>query len=161
MDNISASLHLSLVRRIWCVYGAQKSIGRLAQWCLGFYITLGINLSDGIMDNIAASLHLSLVKRFLAFRPIIDLIRRWMNSRWNLKWSKEDLIHVISSSWSSLTLSKQKLCFDPSGQLNCFALVQMRLPGLQLEFWHKRVFRQIGNSFRHYAFAKFVMYAGL
>lgn len=48
---------------------------------------LEIGLLDSIMDNIVSSLHLFLVGRFLAFRPTIDMVRRWAGSRWKIKGS--------------------------------------------------------------------------
>ncbi|XP_057872573.2 uncharacterized protein LOC131078814 [Cryptomeria japonica] len=129
---------------------------------------LEICLPDSIMDNIASPLHLCLVGRFLAFRPTIDMVRRWAHSRWKIKGSvsvsampgglflfrftaEEDFIYIMSGSWSYgkhfLTLSKWKPGFDPSADLLRLALVWIRLLGLPLEFWDDTIFRWIGNSF--------------
>lgn len=78
---------------------------------------LEICLPNNIMDNIASSLHLFLVGRFLAFKPTIDMVRRWVGSRWKLKGSvfvsampgglflfrftvEEDFIYIMLGSWS-------------------------------------------------------------
>ncbi|XP_059064774.1 uncharacterized protein LOC131856851 [Cryptomeria japonica] len=133
-----------------------------------------ICLPDSIMDNITSSLHLCLVGRFLAFRPTIDMVRRWAGSRWKLKGSvsvssmlgglflfrftiEEDFIYIMSGSWSydkhCLALSKWKSGFDPSADLLRLAPVWIRLRGLPLEFWDDTIFRWIGNSFGQFVVA--------
>ncbi|XP_059064991.1 uncharacterized protein LOC131857021 [Cryptomeria japonica] len=129
---------------------------------------LEICLPDNIMDNIASSLHLCLVGRFLAFIPTIDMVRRWVGSKWKIKGSvsnsvmsgglflfrftaEEDFVYIMSSSWSygkhCLALSKWKSGFDPNTDLLRLAPVWITLSGLPLEFWDDIIFRWIGNSF--------------
>ncbi|XP_059067697.1 uncharacterized protein LOC131858468 [Cryptomeria japonica] len=119
------------------------------------------------MDNIASSLHLCLVGRFLAFRPTIDMVKRWAGSRWKIKGSvsvstmpgglflfrftaRKDFIFIMSGSWSygkhCLTLSKWKSGFDPSADLLKLVSIWIKLSGLPLEFWDDTIFKWIGNS---------------
>lgn len=153
--------------------GALLGNSKLEPQTLQPKVTIGeegpeICLLDGIMDNIASSLNRCLVGRFLAFRPTIDMVRRWVGSRWKSKGSvfvsampgrlflfkfttEEDFIHVMSGRWSygkhCLTLSKWKLGFDPSADLLRQVSVWIKLPSLPLEFQDDTIFRWIINSF--------------
>lgn len=87
--------------------------------------------------------------KFLSFRTIIDIVKRWVATKWKLKGFvevdamvgalflfklvlEEDRIHVLVGTWSfgkhSLVLAKWKQDFDPSADIYKMAPIWIKLP---------------------------------
>ena len=130
-----------------------------------------IALPDSVMDNVTSGLKLCVVGRFVAFRPSIEAVRKWVINRWKVKGNicvsampsglfcfrftaEEDLQMVLSGIWyfgkHCLALTRWHPGFDASLELNKLAPVWVRLPGLPLEFWDEVILRWVGNSFGHF-----------
>lgn len=97
---------------------------------------LEIILSDLVVHNISKRFSLVLVGRFLTYRPTIEMVRKWVSTRWKLKGTVEVVVgvlflfkfindenrnHVLARTWRynkhNLVLAKWKLGFIPSVDL--------------------------------------------
>ena len=46
-----------------------------------------ISLLDTLVDTVTSSLKLCVVGRFVAFRPTIEMVRKWVGQKWRVKGS--------------------------------------------------------------------------
>lgn len=132
---------------------------------------LVISLPNTLVDNITSGLKLCVVGRFVAFRPTIEMVWKWVSQKWKIKGSvsismmpsnlfcfqfmtEEDINLILSGTWyyekHYLDLTRWHLGFDASIELKKLAHVWVRLPSLPLELWDEKILRWIGNSFGHF-----------
>ena len=123
---------------------------------------LVISLPDALVDNITSGLKLCVVGRFFSFRPMIEMVHKWVSKKWKIKSSvcifamigglfyfkftmEGDLNFILLRTWyygkHYLALTRWHLGFDASVEINKLALVWVRLPGLPLEFWDDKILK--------------------
>ena len=128
-----------------------------------------IAILDELLDDIIASMSCTLVSMFIGQRPNIDIVKSFMQKKWNLKgqvtvtvMAKGFLYFVFSCSeelsnilcegpWvigcSTLVLQKWSSNLDLNDSLFVKAPVWVRLPKLPLDFQNDYVFMGVENSF--------------
>ena len=102
-----------------------------------------------MVENISQGFSPIFVGKFLSFRMIIDIVKRWVATKWKLRGCvevdtivgalflfklvlEEGRIHVLVETWSfgkhSLVLAKLKQDFDPSVDIYKMAPIWIKLP---------------------------------
>lgn len=114
-----------------------------------------ISLSDTLVDSVTSGLKLCVVSRFFSFRPIIEMVWKWVGQKWRIKGSvgistmpsdlfcfkfmvEEDIKKKLLGTWyygkHFLSLTRWHLGFDSSVELNRIGSIWVRLLELPLEF---------------------------
>lgn len=136
-----------------------------------YALSIDFSIHETVSDRIVSSMENVVVGCFLSFRPMMDMVRRWVSTKWCLKGSVEIcamasghflfnftaskyLISVLSSGpWvygkHSLALCLWKLGFDPVVDLNKSTSMWICLLGLPLEYWDESILKCIGDSLGH------------
>ena len=103
-----------------------------------------ISLLDTLVDSITYGLKLCVVGRFVAFKPTIEMVHKWVSQKWRIEGSvsistmpsglfyfkftaEEDINFILSGTWyygkHCLALTRWHLGFDASVEVNKIALV--------------------------------------